>query len=641
MWFKKKKKYTLIEIDDTVLTASEGDVARMEFRLNKKWLSVVFGIMIITLSILIGRVGFLSIYSGEAYQARAQSNSIRYNTIPAPRGLILDQFGVPLVENIPQTDVIVLLSLFPDGQDGARATEILHQSLDISKQDIIEIITSARKRYQTAAVIATNISQESMFSIIENEDLLPGIHLVTTPRRHYIDSTLFSHVLGYTGIVQAEDLEKDPTYYLTDHVGKTGIEKVYEQLLRGTHGATGIEVDARGNSRRVAQNIPTTPGNDLYLTLDAELQKQIIIAMEKSFERYGISRGAAVAIDPRDGSIRALVSLPGYDNNLFVDGISQLDYTELTSSPDRPLFNRSIGGAYPPGSTVKPILAGAALTEGIIDEETTVNSTGSIRIGSYIFRDWRVNGRADVRRAIAVSHDIFFYAIGGGYDTITGMGIDTMKKYYNLFGFGQKTGIDISGEAKGFIPSAQWKLERFGQPWSIGNDYHAAIGQGFITATPIQIANAIAAIANGGTLWKPHTLAYWRDQSGATTSYRPQKLREKLFSREVIQTVQEGMRMTVTEGTAQILKNIPVEIAGKTGTAQFGTDKRTHSWLVTFAPYKEPEIVILVLMEGQDQKTSSASAPVVYDIYKWYFEQRWQKAQGILSDKKEGIDEGR
>ncbi len=634
----RRKKYEYIEIDDAVLTASEEDVARMEFRLNKKWLSIVFVVMIIVLCGIGARLVFLIIIKGDLYKERAVANSMRYSIIPAPRGLILDRFGAPLVENVPQTDIVVILSLLPeDNAEREKFIEKLHTILSVPKMQIEDAIKTAQTQKQPEALIATNISHDALFSFIENGRTLAGARLVTTPRRQYLESTFFAHILGYTGIVQKEDLDTDKSYYLTDHVGRTGIEKVYEKLLRGKHGATGIEINARGRSLRITESIPAIQGNDLYLTIDAELQKHTIAAMKKAFERYNLSRGAVVILDPRDGSVRALVSMPSYDNNLFVNGISHDDYVALTQDPDRPLFNRAVGGAYPPGSTVKPILAGAALTEGIINEHTTVNSTGAIRIGKYTFRDWRVNGVADVRRAIAVSHDIFFYAIGGGYGSIKGMGMETMKKYYNLFGFGEKTGIDLPGEVTGFVPDPAWKEKRFGEKWSIGNDYHAAIGQGFVTATPLQIANATAAIANGGTLWQPHILAYWRDQNGTITSYKPHKKRDHLFSRHIMDVVREGMRMTVTEGTARILSTISVPIAAKTGTAQFGSGKKTHSWLTSFAPYDKPEIVVLVLMEGQSEQTSSASAPVAHDIYEWYFSQR--NAQHTTRQENASIDD--
>jgi penicillin-binding protein 2 len=570
MMFRGKKNYDHLEIDDAVLTASEKDVAHMEFRLNKKWLGLVFVLMAFVLCGLGARVVYLAGINGTSYQDRASANSMRYNVVPAPRGLILDRYGVPLVENVPETDVVLLLSLMPeDAVAYARMLEILRHALAMSVEDINSAIEETRAQYRAGVVLATRISQDALFTLIENETQLPGVRLVTTARRHYIDSTIFSHILGYTGIVYAEDLEKDDSYYLTDHIGRIGVEKVYEQLLRGQHGATGAEVDARGNARRIAQSITPVPGHDLYLTIDAELQKQIAAVMEEKFVQYGLSRGAAVALDPRDGSVRALVSLPAYDNNAFVGGISQAEYTGLLQQSDRPLLNRAIGGAYPPGSTVKPMLAAGALAEGVVDEHTTVNSTGAIRVGAYTFRDWRVNGVADVRRAIAVSHDIFFYAIGGGYGNIAGMGMDTMKKYYNLFGFGEYTGIDLTGEVNGLIPSPAWKQERFDERWSIGNDYHASIGQGYVTATPLQIANATAAVANGGTLWQPHLLAYWRDQGGALTSFQPQKIRENIMTPQIAHIVREGMRQTVTEGTGTILNGISLAFCLDTLTVRF------------------------------------------------------------------------
>ncbi len=610
------------EISDTVLTASRREVAQMEFELNKRALRGVFAVMVVALGALALRTVYMMTYDSERYVLRAASNSVRDNIIVAPRGMITDRFGEPLVENVPQTDVVALTTQLPSEE--TKRAAVLAKVAEITgehREDMMERVETAIRERHNIVVIAQNLSQEQRFAFTEAAPTLPGVRLVHTPRRHYIDSTIFAHIIGYTGIVQREDIQRDPTLLPTDHVGRNGVEKYYEHLLRGRHGATGVEVDARLRPQRITRDRTVVPGNDLSLTIDAAFQKAATEALEASLTRFGLSRGAVVALDPRDGSIRALVSLPSYDNNLFIGGIDPKDYSALINDENRPLFHRAIAGAYPPGSTVKPMLAAAALAEGVIDETTTVNSTGAIRVQGYTFRDWRANGVADVRRAIAVSHDIFFYAIGGGYGGIRGMGMDTMKRYYTLFGFGQKTGIDLPGEVTGLIPDPAWKQERFGERWTIGNSYHAAIGQGYVTATPLQVAVMTAAIANGGTVWRPHILAYHRTSEGSIISYKPRAVRTHIMAKPFLRVAQEGMRAAVTEGTARALSSISLPIAAKTGTAQFGAADRTHSWMATYAPYDKPTIVIVVLVEAQ-RNTTSGSIVVARQLYEWYAEHR-------------------
>jgi penicillin-binding protein 2 len=314
------------------------------------------------------------------------------------------------------------------------------------------------------------------------------------------------------------------------------------------------------------------------------------------------------------------VNVPSFDNNLFANKISGNDYAGLINDPSNPLFNRAISGEYPPGSTIKPAIATAALEEGVITPSTVIDSLGgALHIGSYTFRDWTTHGPSDVRTAIAQSNDIFFYTIGGGYGSISGLGMNRMKKWDNLFGFGSPSGIDIGGEASGLIPDEQWKLDNIKEKWSVGNSYHASIGQGFVTATPLQLANFTASIANGGTLYKPHLVSQIKKSNGEIISVEPEVIRSNFVSPEVLNVVREGMRQTIVGGTAQPLKDMPVEIAGKTGTAQFGVGAaQTHGWLISFAPYENPEIAMVVLVEGGGEGFTSA-LPVTKEVYQWYF----------------------
>ncbi len=631
MFSRRKKRQRVVEVDDAVLTAARDGVAQMEFEITKRYATILFGIIFIALLLLIMRAVYLTVIRGEAYAIRAEDNSTAYTIIPAPRGIITDRFGEPLVENVPQSDIIALLSYIPRDEavvreQLARIARITGESVDV----LLQKITAARKNRQAVAVLLQNITQEQRFAFAAMD--LPGFRLMHTPRRHYIDSAIFAHIIGYTGIVQAEDVERNPRFLPTDHVGRTGVEKVYDDILRGVHGATGVEVDVHGRMRRVTQDRAPQPGSDIALTIDAALQKAATTALERALARHNLTRGSVVVLDPRDGSIRALVSLPSYDNNLFIGGIDRATYAALVTDPDRPLFHRAIAGAYPPGSTVKPMLAAAALDAGVVDETTTVNSTGAIRVGAYTFRDWRANGVADVRRAIATSHNIFFYAIGGGYGPVRrGMGMDVMKRYYTRFGFGEKTGIDLPSESPGFIPTPAWKVRRFGEPWTIGNDFHAAIGQGYVKATPLQVALATAVVANGGTLWTPHVFGYQRDARGQIISYKPRARREHVLPDAVLRVAREGMRMAVTEGTARLLRTLPFPVAAKTGTAQFGTQGLTHSWLTSFAPYDAPEIVVLAMVEAQ-KSGPNAAPPVVKEIYEWYATHRWSRAANTIVD---------
>ncbi|HLE17409.1 MAG TPA: penicillin-binding protein 2, partial [Syntrophales bacterium] len=469
-------------------------------------------------------------------------------------------------------------------------------------------------------LIKERVSQEEMLLFLSRSQELPGVGLYNTTRRAYADGLIFSHLLGYEGKIRKEELALHQDYLLTDSIGKQGIEKSYEAFLRGKSGFQRAEVDAFGRVKKELGIVQPIPGSDLILNIDADLQKKVFDSLQMLLEKEDLKRAAAIALDPQSGAVRALVSLPSFDNNLFANRISSKEYQALIDDPALPLFNRAISGEYPPGSTLKPVLAAAALAEGIVNEHIQIESRGGISIGKFFFGDWRVNGFTDIRRAIAVSSDVFFYSIGGGYGGIQGLGMERMKKYENLFGYGSKTNIDMPGEADGFIPDPEWKQEKFGDRWYIGDNYNAAIGQGFVTATPLQILNAVAAIANGGTLYAPRVASQIRSSGGEVTPITPVVLREDFISPDILRIVREGMRATVVDslGTAQSLQTLPVAVAGKTGTAQFGSDKKTHGWFVSFAPYEHPTLAMIILVEGQGEEGYNA-VPIAKEVYDWYF----------------------
>lgn len=608
-----------MEIDDAVLTVTETGAAKIEWPLNRSVLGVFFVVAVLGLAALAGRIFYLDIVKGAEYQEKAARNSLRQIVIPAPRGIVYDRFGKALVRNTPSMDAVLIPTDVPEGDGRDRLRETLIGLLSLDRSEAEDVFSRLDRRSTKPVLLKERISQEEALLIAGQGRELRGVGLYRSAYRDYMDGLIFSHILGYEGKIKKEELEEHPEYLMTDAIGKQGIEKSYESVLRGRHGFQRVEVDALGQVKKDLGTVYPEAGNDLFLNIDADLQKKIFDSLQTLLEKNGLHRAAAVAIDPRDGAVRALVSLPSFDNNLFSQGISSADYRMLADDPSQPLFNRAVSGEYPPGSTIKPVVAAAALAEGVVSPDTVVDSLGgALRIGAASFRDWTVHGPSAIRQAIAESNDIFFYTIGGGYGPVRGLGMDRMKKYEGLFGYGERTGIDTTGEADGLVPDARWKEEKIGERWSIGNTYHASIGQGFVLSTPLQILNSVAAIANGGTLYEPHIAAQVRSAGGQASVIAPKVIRSGFIDPGVLRVVREGMRQTVTGGTAQSLQDLPVETAGKTGTAQFGGDGKTHGWFVSFAPYEHPELAMIVLVEGQGEEGYNA-VPVTKEAFSWYF----------------------
>lgn len=612
-----------MEIEDYVLTATEKEAAKMERPLDKNWLGKMWIVVALAMALLLGRVFYVSVIRGAYYQTIANGNSVRSLVITAPRGRIFDRSGSVLVNNVPSMDVVAIPADLPQASDAKKAiAQTLAEVLNVNQADIWGKLETVDATSLDPILVKENISQDESLILAEDLQKLPGVYINKTAIRDYADAATFSDILGYEGKITQSELAANVNkgYLLTDYIGKQGIEKSYENDLRGESGATQVEVDSTGNVKRELDVINPKPGSDLVLNIDADLQKKIYASLEGILQTTGTKTAAAVAIDPRNGHVLALVSIPSYDNNLFAQKISNDQYNQLINDPNEPLFNRAISGQYPPGSTIKPAIATAALSEGVITPSTIIDGLGGmLHVGAYSFGDWKAHAPSDVRTAIAQSNDIFFYTVGGGYGPIGGLGMSRMKKWDNLFGLGTPTGIDIGGEASGSIPDEQWKLDTFGEKWSVGNSYNAAIGQGYVTVTPLQLANYIAAVADGGTLYKPELVSQIKKADGETTTIQPQVIRSGFVSPDVIQVVQQGMRQTVTDGTAQPLKDLPVEIAGKTGTAQFGVGgKQEHGWFASYAPYDNPQIAMVVLVEGGGEGFTSA-LPVTKDVYQWYF----------------------
>ena len=622
-FFNSRRRPRGAEIEEITENPTELDETRVVgSAVSGRRLKIFRGIVFLFFAFLAARVFYLQIARGGYYSELSRENRVRAIVIKAPRGIIYDRNGKKLVNNVPSFDLVAIPADLPKDQN-VKDQEIgaLAEIFGMNNQNIEVIVGSQNANSLNPVLIEENVSQDEALIFAERKSDLEGFDLEQTAVRQYEDGPYFSSFIGYNGKISKDDLAAHPDYLMTDYIGKTGVEASYEKNLRGVNGKQEVEVDSAGNIKKDFGVTEPVAGSDLTLGIDADLQKKLQDSLQAKLDETGTKTAAAVAIDPRDGEVLAMVNLPSYDNNLFAKGISSEDYNALMSDPNKPMFNRSISGEYPPGSTFKPLVAAAALQNGTITPDTTLDCPPAINIGSYVFPDWKPHGLTDVRKAIAESVDIFFYAVGGGWNNIPALGIDKIQQYADKFGLGRTLGIDIPGEASGLIPTRAWKQDKFGERWYVGDDYHCAIGQGFVTATPLQLANYIAAIANGGTVYQPHFVDSIKKVDGTEEKIAPVVLNKNFISPVNIQVVREGMRQTVLSGTAQPLKDLPVEVAGKTGTAQFGSgNERVHGWFVSFAPYNNPTIAMAVLVEGGGEGFSTAE-PVTKDVYQWYFSQ--------------------
>ena len=445
--------------------------------------------------------------------------------------------------------------------------------------------------------------------------------------RSYPKGRLTAHVLGYTGAVSSSDLAKHPELLITDIIGKIGLEQSYDKELRGQYGVSYEEVNAEGKSLQSLRRKDPIAGQELHLTLDISLQEYIYTKLEERAEVESDKpplAGAVVVMDPRSGAVRALVSYPTFDSNLFSRPNQAEAASKLFKDEREPLFNRAIKGTYVPGSTIKPLLAAGALQEGIITRSSTILSTGGLNIGEWNFPDWRSGGHGttNVTKAIAESVNTFFYSITGGYESQKGLGPETATDYLKEFGWSSKTGIDLPGEATGFLPSPEWKLAAKGERWYLGDTYHLGIGQGDVLVTPLQVATATASIANQGMLPQPFIVRSLRWPDGEMSSVEV-AARQLKFSSQHLRTVAEGMRQAVTDGSARALATLSIPLAGKTGTAQIGGSDDTHAWFTSYGPYEAPELVVTVLLERGGAGDKDA-VPLARDIWQWWIDHSGQ-----------------
>jgi penicillin-binding protein 2 len=567
----------------------------------------------VALGVFTVRTAYLQIIEGDHYRGIAEANRVRIHAIPSHRGILTDRNGIVLARNLPSFRLVAYASSLPKKE---KLEELLAQvaaRFSLDQGSLNQRVLEAGNAEEI--LLAEDVSYDAAISFLADHTGFDGVSVELSERRGYPTNAIpsLSHVLGYTGPVDSNEYKAlaGLGYRKFDVVGKQGVEAVHENALRGTFGEEVVEVNAQGDLLRTVSQKEPVNGKDLTLTIDARLQAYAEQVLDTYFADRSVKRGAVVALNPQNGEVLALVSYPAFDANLFARGISTESYRALLDDPNAPLFARATAGQYPSGSVIKPFYAAAGLTEGAITASTTFLSTGGLMLGDRFFPDWRPGGHGitNIYHAIADSVNTFFYMLGGGNETFKGLGVEKLMEWAGKFGLGEKTGIDLTGEGTGFLPSKQWKEEVKGEPWYLGDTYNVSIGQGDILVTPLQMARGTAAIANGGLMVEPH-LVIGEEVKEPT----------RIITEDVDKIVRDAMRDTVTHGTARLLQSLPVQAAGKTGTAQWNANKVPHSWFTGFAPIDKPEITIVVLVEQGGDIT--AAVPIAKDILDWYFRQK-------------------
>ena len=606
------------------LNTRDSELDRFRFRI-----AIAASVVVLAFAILIVRFVYLQIVQHDYYTTRAEDNRISLVPIAPNRGVIVDRNGTIMARNYSAFTLEITPSKVDDLDD---AIDRLTKLIEIQPKDRRRFrkLLEESKSFESLP-IRTRLSDEEVARFAANRYLFPGVEVKARLFRQYPLGPVASHALGYINRINKGDLEtiekndQEANYKGTDHIGKTGLEQKYEFALHGQTGYEEVEIDAGGRAVRSLARTAPVSGNDLTLTLNTRLQE----ITEKAF---GDRRGALVAIEPSTGGILALVSTPTFDPNLFVDGIRTEDWDLLNNSPDRPMVNRALNGAYPPGSTFKPFMALAALELGKRTPGQAIVDPGFFNFGGHQFRDDKKGGHGivDMYKSIVASCDTYYYMLAND------LGIDNIARVMGSLGLGKKTGVDIEGESEGVLPSPEWKKRRFKRPeqqkWFAGETISIGIGQGYNAYTPIQLAQAVATVANNGVMFRPHLVRYITDsRTGEKTLIEPEPLRKLPWKQQNIDFIKKAMVGVNKEGTgARAFAGAGYESGGKTGTAQVfslkGSDYkagklkqelRDHALFIAFAPAENPKIALAVLVEngGFGAQSAAPIARMVLDYY--------------------------
>ncbi len=589
---------------------------------------------VLVIGVLAVKLAQLQVTDGPRLAALAQANTVRRVVLEADRGIIYDRHGAPVVENSPVWSLAVVPAGIPSNAR-ERAEELVELSRvsGVAEEKLAAELLPADPF--TPVTVKANLTQADDLAINERLPELPGVTIVQRSVRTYSDPLIFGHVVGYVGPIDSTQTNRLTLlgYQPDELVGKVGVEAGLESTLRGKDGWADVEVDARGQVKKVLATLPPVAGSSVYLSLDASLQRATAAALAAGLARDGKTAGASVVVDPRTGEVLAMVSLPGYDTNLFTHGISQTNYNRLLNDPNRPLLNRAIAGQYAPGSTFKMVTATAGLQEGKITAQTLLSCPPYINVNGWIYHNWASYslGQMNVAKALATSCDTFFYQVAAMVGDVT------LARYARAYGFGQAKGIEMPGVMPGLVPDRIWKQLQCGVPdfnsdacrWSEGDTITFGIGQSYLLTTPLNQAVYVAALANGGHVLRPTLLHEVRDAAGRVVKQQQVEVTGSVpASPDNIQAVREGMREEINRPYNMNYwfraAGVPADGGGKTGTAQWGgsgLDLPTHAWFVFFAPYAQSEIALSVFVE-RGELSEVEAAPIGVDIMQFYLNSR-------------------
>ncbi len=596
-----------------------------ELKMLKKRIDIATAVIITFLAILVVRLWFLQIHSGAEYARLSESNRIRVQDIAAPRGNIMDRKGRIIITNRPCFNVVWVR------EDAPNPDDVIKRLAKILNEDISVLLDRIRAGADHPRYVPTRLKEDidwkTLVFIENNHFNLPGVRIEVLPSRDYLFGDLASHVIGYLGEINKRELEMDEysAYQSGDQIGKMGIEKIYENQLRGEKGRSFVEVDVHGFEQKQLKKQEPLPGNDIQLTLDIDLQHTAENALAGK-------SGAIVAMEVSTGRLLVLASSPPLHLEEFVGGISTKAWKAMLNNHLNPLMNKTIQGQYPPGSTYKIVTALAALSEGVVTPETVFYCSGSLSFGNRRYGCWKRSGHGAVNlpRALAESCDVYFYQVSQK------LGVDTLSRYAHSLGLGQKTGIELEHEKAGLIPTSEWKLRRYKEPWQDGETLSVSIGQGFNLTTPLQICRMMAATVNGGILYKPQLIQSFRNTEGEIIDqFVPVIDGKVLGSQNSLNLIRNALVAAVNgrHGTGSAAKFKDIVVGGKTGTAQvirmaqynelpeenIPYKYRDHAWFTCFAPAEKPEIAIAVLVEHGGHG-GSAAAPLAKKVLEKYFE---------------------
>lgn len=601
-------------------TLGEAGVGSLKRLISQRATLILLIIFFATISILIARTIWLQGVQGVYWRGVAEGNRIRLEVVNASRGVIVDRQNNILANNVASFRLIAVPAELP--KDEVLREEFLTSVLGGVPTELLiqDNITQLTKRSYLPLIIAAPLSHDMALQLIIKVGKNKGLRVEPSAERLYTGAEAIAHIMGYVGVVTQEEIDfSNGEYRQIDTKGKVGIESIYENLLRGEPGLKQVEVDASGLERKIFATRPAVAGSKLTLTVDSSLQSVAYDALKKAVDNNGKKGGSVVVIEPMSGEILALASYPSFDPNIFTAQRDSERIITLLNDVNKPLYNRVIAGEYPSGSTIKPLVASAALEESIITPSTTFLSTGGIYAGSQFFADWKAGGHGltNVYKAIAESVNTFFYLIGGGSTNQSGLGITRLADYYHRFGLGEKTNIDLPSEKTGFVPDPTWKLKIMNDHWYRGDTYNISIGQGNLQVTPIQLAVAYGALATDGRLVEPHLLKQVTYPSGEIRTEAPLPRGNVGLKKDTLAIIQQAMRQTVTSGSARSLASLPVEVSGKTGTAQTGNTTNTHAWFAGYTSGKKNNIVIVALVENGGEG-SSVAVPIAREVIGWY-----------------------